>query len=435
MVNGTTLGLAFEDYPFRRRSVFSIVEKCSMSTLSQNVFALVSLFLSLVMMPLDSAAQMLEPKPPCFPGADDCGAASPPVPSTGATKWHPGHYIQLLRGSKVQSDRFNIYSANQNNSDVEGFVAWYRWPQIEASQGDYSAGIALIQAELDYLARLNTTKRLIIAFKNKDYGGACPSSDHFPAYVQSAGLTVTINNSCNLRMWDATAQGYYIAMLKALGDAFDSHPLVEALVLTQESAHGFGKTTPPAGFSAADAEIQFQRTITEVKPSWPTTNVTFSVNWEPFAPSGAMARTFAILANTPGMMFGSPDSWPAPQGGLGPPGDQAMKGETANGFSDGTDYRGVIGSMPGVEASTLGGDFLTPPVGGYTINEVFDNMHNTLGGSHLRWDYNIPAYDYGSKDSDPAVGQGIAAMRTLWSTTPVTNTACPTAYKTGCDGS
>lgn len=412
MVNGTTLGLASDDSSFRRRSIFSNAEKCLMRVVSQSVFGLVSVFLSLAMMPLESSAQT--PEPPCFVGASGCGGASAPPPSTGAKKWHPGHYMQVPRGDydTDQSNRFQYYDQIATNTQIIGVVVPFRWSQLETSKGDYSSGIALIRSEIDKLSSLQVPKRLFIRVNDHNYNGNCPSTSHIPQYVSDEGGTFQTNNGCNWRRWSPVFMGHYIDMLRAYGAAIDNEVYFEGIVVLRETSLAWGGSTPEADYTGDAYRTQLDRLMTEVVPAFPTSIVSSPANW--VASQGQTDGHIAHIASIAGGA-GNMDTWPN---------DTVWADRTIRGDSGGTNYAGVIPIPYSVEASEMGLDSVGRD-GGYTPAEIFDYANNSQKVTHLFWD----RHSFGT--SEQQWTSGILPFIDN-PNNAITNTDCPSVFTRGC---
>lgn len=127
-------------------------------------------------------------------------------------KWNPGHYMQVMRGSydAIQANRFAYYDdpSFANSTSLQGAGVFYRWSQLEGStRGDYSAGIAMIQAEVTKLKGLAVPKRLAIRILDSAYGGSLPASSYFPAYLYNAGKLIQTNNQVIWKRWDSQTMG------------------------------------------------------------------------------------------------------------------------------------------------------------------------------------------------------------------------------------
>ncbi|KKM20424.1 hypothetical protein LCGC14_1645650, partial [marine sediment metagenome] len=93
------------------------------------------------------------------------GPAEPDQGGAAPKKWHPGFYMQISKGfhEQTQSNRFNQYDTIASNTDVTGIMSSWRWSVLEGNtQGDYTAGLAELQAEIDYCKNLAVPKRYMM---------------------------------------------------------------------------------------------------------------------------------------------------------------------------------------------------------------------------------------------------------------------------------
>jgi hypothetical protein len=107
---------------------------------------------------------------------------------TSAKKWHPGDYIMMPRSASLKFDqaaRFAIYDGQASNATFVGWNFLTVWANLEgATHGNYTAGDALILAEIAHLKNLAKPKRLILQIDDEMYNG---SFSWYPTYLVSAG--------------------------------------------------------------------------------------------------------------------------------------------------------------------------------------------------------------------------------------------------------
>lgn len=327
------------------------------------------------------------------------------VAANAQIKWNPGHYMQVQRGNGdiVQSTRFGYYDQIAANPDIVGVVVPVRWKALEGAQGNYSAGITMLQAEIEKLKGLTVPKRLYLRIIDLGYNQ--PASDIFPPYMVNSGAMFQTATSSIWRKWNATYMDSYIAMVTAYAAAFDNEPFFEGLYLIRETAPGWGGTTPPPDFSDAAYQTQLRRLALAAKTAWTKTNVIMPTNFMPGGQS-EMDSHIAYLASI-GVGIGGPDVLPPPHSGT-----WAYK--TLTGASGGHDYRGEIPVQYSIEASELGGS-----IGSWTPAQLYDFANNTLRCSHLFWDRNT---------YQGSVSQQWPAIMTFIASNPLTYTAPPTVY-------
>ncbi|MBN1239651.1 MAG: hypothetical protein JXB36_14200 [Gammaproteobacteria bacterium] len=354
------------------------------------------------------------PKPPVSICArhdldsDACAStADQPAPTSSgaATKWHPGHYMQILRGGSQlqQAERFLQYDTIAHEENIEGVVVPMPWSQLEQSRGDYAAGIRLLEAELDKLRSLPVPKRMFVRLMDSGYLDECPATSMIPKYVSDAGGTFKTGKGCMWRRWDPTVMGYYIDMLKAYAEAFDDDPYFEGIVVLREIPLAWGGTQAPSDYSNRGYRKQLDRLMTEAVAAFEKSLVVSPTSWV-----GSEIETVhhiehvSSIRGAVGNMDVCPDCdmWA----------DLAIRGELGD-----TDYRGKIPLVYSVETSVLGLDAVGPD-GGYMPSEIYRWANDVQRVTHLFWDRN----DYAGSS-----GQRWPAILDLIRSNPLTNLDCP----------
>lgn len=312
--------------------------------------------------------------------------------------------MQIGRGDAdtVQSTRFGYYDAIANNTDIVGVVVPFRWNMLEGAQGDYSAGIAALQAEIQYLKNLAVPKRLYLRIIDMGYNQA--ASSIFPTYVLNSGATISTPTSSIWRKWNSTYMDWYINMVTAYAAAFDNEPFFEGFYLIRETALNWGGATPPPDYNVGDYDTQLRRLALAAKTAWTKTSVVMPANF--MGGQSVMDAHVAYLASIAAGV-GGPDVLPPPHAGT-------HMYNTLTGASGGHDYRGEIPVQCSIEASELGGS-----IGSWTPAELFAFANDTLRTSHLFWQRN---YHAGTAE------QQWPAIMTFIASNPLTHTNPPTVY-------
>lgn len=305
---------------------------------------------------------------------DDC--VSTPEPALGK-KWNPGHYMQVLHGDfdTVQINRFAHYDKIGTNRAIEGVGVFYWWAQLEGARGDYSAGIALIRAEVAKLKSLPVPKRLAIRVLDANWGTTLPASKHYPAYLYSTGKLIQTPHQVIWKKWDAEAMGWFIDLLKAYAEAFDDEPYVEIISPMHETAIGWGGMAIPAEYTEAKLDTQYRRLASELRHAWTRTNVWIPTNW---GLSQAKMAGYVEYLRTVGVGAGNPDICPS-----------------CNMYVDGIirgviglfDFRGHIPNVMCVEVSEMGNNTVGPD-GGFTAQQIYDYANGRQRVTHLFWTRN-----------------------------------------------
>ena len=163
--------------------------------------------------------------PVALSGEEACGGASSPASNIGSRKYHPGHYIAMLRGNDTQA-----IMAQSIKPGVVGFMKRYGWPALEPSPGKYQ--FAEIKSDLAWAAAHGV--RLIIMVEDKTFVKELPTPPDLNAYsVRNKGGGYTVVR------WAPVVMTRFNALISAIGKQFDSSPGLEGLA-TQETAPGFG---------------------------------------------------------------------------------------------------------------------------------------------------------------------------------------------------
>jgi hypothetical protein len=345
------------------------------------------------------------------------------VDAARAVKWHPGHYMQLLRNglNQKQSNRFNEYDLIANNDNFVGVFTPWRWSQLEgATQGDYSTGIQRVKEDIAYLKSLNSPKRFILKIVDFDYANVenqPKQSLSFPYYLRQQNLVYQGKNAVGWCRWNETAMGYYIDMLKAYAAEFDDEPYFEGIILYKETAPTRGGGSP-CGYSHEAYYNQTVRMVKEVAEAFPKTNVLLAHNY--LGNQTWSDRLVEQLAAARAGISG-PDVLPTScaHGNAGLNGTWGYR--SLRGDDSGVDYRGVIPSIWSVENSEMGSS-----LGYCTPDQLGEFASDSLHASHIGWDRNTFTGD--STTQWPAVKAYVSDPANA-----LKHTSCPAVYTQGCN--
>jgi len=155
----------------------------------------------------------------------------------GAIKWYPGHYYTILPGdipntSWREEQMEKIYAELAATPVLRGLQVRLTWDQLEGNRGVYTFGI--IDKMLTRLTDLN--KRLVVQVKLR---GFAQDETIVPNYMKTAEFEggffkygdycgkncIPKNWSGNgLRLWNANVKTRLLALMKALGNKYNSKP-------------------------------------------------------------------------------------------------------------------------------------------------------------------------------------------------------------------
>jgi hypothetical protein len=236
--------------------------------------------------------------PVALNGTDACGDAtdSPDVFAAAAVarKYHPGHYIALLRGVDAQS-----YMASSIKPGVKGFMKRYTWRELEPTQGTYNFNE--ITSDLAYVQ--SRGMRLIVMIEDKTFNNERPT----PAYLDSLTLR-NIPGGYSVLRWNTTVATRFKALLSAMGKKIDSHPALEG-VATQETAHGFNDAQMNAnGYTPEKYRDYYIDMLSSASVSFPTSRVFWFMNY--LSRKQAYIANIATAVAPKGVIMGGPDVMP-----------------------------------------------------------------------------------------------------------------------------
>jgi hypothetical protein len=379
------------------------------------VLGLGAFFVGMVLMPLGGLSQtVVKPKPPCLLDSGDCDAVDGEA-FKPRKKWHPGHYMQLMNGETDtdQNYRFARYDEIADNANIEGVSYAFRWSMLEGdTRGDYSAGFALLHAELDKLESLAIPKRLIIRMNTIAYGKTCPAKTHFPSYVINNGWLFE-TSSCIIKFWEAAPTEAYIDLLNAYAAEFDDEPYFEGIYLIRETAPGWQGRPVAPDFSPSAYISNMERIVAAAGAAFEKTNAVQSLNY--LGTQNDVNEHMAYIFSR-GVGHGAPDLLPEKCADRAP----VQSDISYLGLSGGVeDWRGTLPSIRSIEVTQMGLN-----LGDCTPSQLYDYGNHTIKASHILWQRNTFA--------GTAAQQWPAILKFI-QTNPVTNTACPKMYTQGCD--
>ncbi len=377
--------------------------------------------------PSDSCA--LPPTPPPPP---------PPPPGTSSPngiKWHPGVYIgfsTMKCDAGALAEYNSMIDSISNDTLIEGVHIRMPWSCYEGNTaGDYSGGFAIVDALLARLGNLAVPKRLMLEVLQYSYGSCSQGQDgNIPATGSILLPTYVINTPGWVEwcydagagprryvtaLWNAGVNDRLIALSSAYGARYNSHPLVEAFRLTEETAVLTG--TSLTGYSVSASLTQWQRMINAMFTHWPNTLVRNPIN---FVGNDSQTRSLFDSSLRPGVLFGGPDAPPfpetAPRRVRNVQGNRLYVGQN----NDGTTHAGwanLRDTYP-MAVEIQGG---TPIYGDLTLQELYSGSYSDFHPEYIIWLANT--WDGETHRYTTPMLQFVRGGNS-----PVYSTACPTGW-------
>lgn len=312
------------------------------------------------------------PRPPmslCI-GDDPSDCAKPiPIPTSGAVKWHPGHYMWTAAYGAIPD---SVITEVNSEPNFQGVKHAYYWATLEPERGRYD--FSLIEKHLALLKPAR--KRLIIQVSDRSFVSSGVEGK-LPAYLTNepggAGgwwRKVDPNTGATrgyiAKVWQPAIMDRYIALWQALAARFDDDPYVE-FVVASEISPGTGTHSCP-DFTVAAYSAQLKRHFRASKAAFAHTNVAWYTN----SFSGQVGDLIK-LAYELRMGAGNTDVLKFP----GTQGDRILSGAEP-GYT--IDYRGQIAIPYEAQGPEFGGK-----EGSLTPAQVFALANDNYHATHLMW--------------------------------------------------
>lgn len=232
--------------------------------------------------------------PVALSGGEACGDALSQGSNMGSRKYHPGHYIAMLRGNDSQA-----IMGQSIKPGVAGFMKRYGWPNLEPTPGNYQ--FAEIKSDLAWAAAHGV--RLIIMVEDKTFVKQLPTPRDLDAYAvrnKGGGYTVV--------RWAPIVMTRFNALISAIGHQFDASPALEGLA-TQETAPGFGYPVEKSfGYTPEKYRDMYINLLTTASKAFPTSRIFWFMNFFPVKEQ--YIATVAAAVAPLGVFMGGPDVQP-----------------------------------------------------------------------------------------------------------------------------
>ena len=236
--------------------------------------------------------------PVALTSADSCGGTAPTdLAATSGRKFHAGHYVALLRNGGSQK---TMEQSIKEAPEVKGFVKRYTWRELEPKPGVYQ--FSEIKSDLAWAAA--NGKYLIVMIEDRTFTNEKAGPADFDSKYEQA----TRSGGWVVERWQPEVVTRWIAMVKALGKQFDSHPNFEGLA-TQETSLGIDSAKLKANnYSPERYRDSYIQILTAAAAAMPTSRVFWFMNF--FAGNQSYIGSIAAAVAPKGVLMGGPDVWP-----------------------------------------------------------------------------------------------------------------------------
>ncbi|WP_293009018.1 glycoside hydrolase [Nitrosomonas sp.] len=336
--------------------------------------------------------------------------AAPLPPGTTGVKWNPGHYYTIQNWANDDPIYMaQVYKELKATPALRGMQMRFLWGWLEKSPGVYD--FSIIDKHLSKLTAMN--KRLVIQVQTKSFeadwklipdylkaakyeGGAFPFRDWGSKTI----------DGYNIKLWNANVRDRLIALHKALGKRYNSHPNVEGIGMIETA---MGQAVKP--LTTAQTDKWFDNLIIvhqKMRTFFPNTMTIQEINY----PRDYLKQITTAMVKMGGAL-GCPDVYPDEPG-------LHFSGNPKGAYHHFSALSGVIPIAPTVEKvnyiNTRGDKKGHVP----TIQELLVFARDDLKANYIFWQ-RIPKY----------VNQVLEVMSfKTQRTTPSggLKAACPSAY-------
>lgn len=301
------------------------------------------------------------------------------------TKFNPGHYVAVGRNTEMAEIRYLDEPA------VQGVNKRYFWRFIEPEEGVYD--FSEIEEDLDYLA--GQDKQLIVFLMDKSFSATETSA--MPDYLSEYQFRSDKGRFRPIR-WHPVVVERFVALGKALGERFDSHPNFEGIAI-QESSLGI----PEEGLRAFDYTPEKYRDalitiLTGLQDALPNSHVFWYSNFLP--ENDGHLRQVADAIEDSGVFMGGPDVLPH------------RRFLTRKSYPMYEDYRNRLTLFCSAQSDSykhhkndIRQDQQEPvhEDGYLTMEEIFLFARDSLHVRYLFWDYYYEGIEQGERTYDDAI--------------------------------
>ncbi|SNX61093.1 hypothetical protein SAMN06296273_2549 [Nitrosomonas ureae] len=322
-----------------------------------------------------------------------------------AVKWHPGHYYTIMSwGNNNSTYLSQVYSEIKATPALRGIQMRYLWAELEKSKGVYD--FSSIDKRLAELTARD--KRLVIQVQTKSFD---PNWKLVPDYLKGAAYEggqfpfsdygSTTIRGYNIKLWHPQVRDRLIALFKALGERYNSHPYFEGIGMI-ESAMG-QPLEPVSSVQADEFYVNMIQVNQKMRLFFPNTMTIQEVNY----PRPVLNSLVTQLRDM-GATLSSPDTF-QDENGLSFKATQYDPNQGVYNYY--SDFSGMMAMAPTVmrknyENTRNDGTGYVP-----TVSEILVFARDTLHANYIFWS-RVPEYkdqvlevlNWSEQRNDPAGG-------------------------------
>ena len=173
-------------------------------------------------------------------------------------KYNPGHYVAFEIGAQLDTFR------HLNEPAIRGLNVRYFWATLEPEENRYD--FSEVRRDLDIAAKHG--KQFVVFINDKSFG---KGGNPLPEYMRPYGLA-NLTGGVSAKKWDPRVVEREIALARALGAEFDSHPNFEGIAWQESAPSISGDRLDAEGYTPEifrDSLIQLLKGSSEALPrSW-----------------------------------------------------------------------------------------------------------------------------------------------------------------------
>jgi hypothetical protein len=313
-------------------------------------------------------------QPPATPPFNSPPNAPEPIQGdhlpAGTVKWHPGHYLRV----DTEASESQLRTLLSPPARFRGLQVFFHWRMLEPRRDAYD--FSKVRAAIATAERLGT--RIVIEVETQAYH---QGRSHTPDYITGpefgGGTYVSPIGATNPVAWNAAVAERIAKLYRALGAAFNRHPLVEAVTTMETSTPT--ESIPPTvePYTEQKALASFLTMARALREAFPNTVVIQYLNY----PWGILEPLTAELRRL-GVGMGGPDVFLA-----------------GDGLHDGVYryYPRMSGVVPlgtavqweNYERRSFGGPAVSP-----TIRELYEFGRDRLKNNYMFWEIRRAPRDY-----------------------------------------